>query len=42
MKEDDAIKRIKEQIEKSSIIDYDPTTTLLNKFQKELAKLRKE
>ena len=41
MKEDDAIKRIKEQIEKSSIIDYDPTTTLLNKFQKELAKLRK-
>ena len=42
MKEDDAIKRIKEQIEKSSIIDYDPTATLLNKFQKELAKLRKE
>ena len=34
----DAIKRIEEQIEKSNIIDYDPTTTLLNKFQKELAK----
>ena len=42
MEEEDAIKRIEEQIGKSIIIDYDPTTTLLNKFQKELAKLRKE
>ena len=32
MKEEDAIKRIEEQIGKSIIIDYDPTTTLLNKF----------
>ena len=42
MKEEDAIKRIEEQIEKSNIINYDPTATLLNKFQKDLAKLRKE
>ena len=42
MEEEDVIKRIKEQIGKSIIIDYDPTTTLLNRFQKELAKLRKE
>ena len=42
MEEDNAIKRIEEQIGKSIIIDYDPTTTLLNKFQRELAKLRKE
>ena len=42
MEEEDAIKRKEEQIGKSIIIDYDPTTTLLNKFQKELAKLRKE
>ena len=42
MKEEDAIKRIEEQIGMSVIIGYDPTTTLLNKFQKELAKLRKE
>ena len=42
MEDEDAIKRIEEQIEKSIIIDYAPTTTLLNKFQKELAKLRKE
>ena len=41
MEEEDAIKRIEVQIGKSIIIDYDPTTTLLNKFQKELAKLRK-
>ena len=27
---------------KSKIIDHDPTRTLLNKFQKELAKLTKE
>ena len=38
MKEEDAIKSIEEHI----IIDYDPTATLLNKFQKELAKLKKE
>ena len=42
MKEEEVIKRIEKQIMKSNIIDYDPTTTLLNKFQKELAKLRKE
>ena len=36
------IKRIEAQIGQSNIIDYDPTTTLLNKLQKELAKLRKE
>ena len=42
MKEEDAIKRIEEQIGKANMIDYDPTTTLLNKFPKELAQLRKE
>ena len=42
MEEEGAIKRIEEQIGKSITIDYDPTTTLLNKFQKELAKLKKE
>ena len=36
------IKRIEKQVRKSNIIDSDLTTTLLNKFQKELAKLRKE
>ena len=40
--EKDAIQKIEEQIGKSKIIDHDPTPTLLNKFQKELAKLRKE
>ena len=29
MKEEEAIMRIKEQIGKSNIIDYDPTTTLV-------------
>ena len=42
MEEEDAIKRIDEQIGKLIIIDYDPTITLLNMVQKELAKLRKE
>ena len=42
MKEEHAIKRIEEQIGMSVIIGFDPTTTLLNKFQKELAKLIKE
>ena len=42
IEEKDAVKRIEEQIEKSNIIDYDPTTTPLNKFHKELAKLRNE
>ena len=42
MKEEGAIKRIEEEIGKSVIIDYETITTLLNKFQKELAKLRKE
>ena len=42
MKEEEAIKRIGEQIGKSNIMDYDLTTNLLNKFQEELAKLKKE
>ena len=42
IKEEDGIQKIKEQIGKSKIIDHDPTPTLLKKFQKELAKLRKE
>ena len=42
MEEEDAIKRIDEQIGKLIIIDYDPTITLLNMVQKERAKLRKE
>ena len=42
MKEEDAIKRIEKQMGKSIITDYDPTTTLLNKFQKELSESWKE
>ena len=42
MEEEDTIKKIEEQIGKSIITDYHSTTTLLNKFQKELPKLRKE
>ena len=42
IKEEDAIQKIEEQIGKSKAIDHDLTPTLLNKFQKELAKLRKE
>ena len=42
IKEEDAIQKIEEQIGKSKIIDHDLTPTLLKKFQKELAKLRKE
>ena len=42
IKEKDTIQKIEEQIEESKIIDHDPTPTLLNKFHKELAKLRKE
>lgn len=42
MREEKAIKRIAEQINKSNIKDYDPTTTLLDKFQKVLAKLEKK
>ena len=42
IKEEDAIQKIEEQIGKSKIIGHDPTPTLLKKFQKELAKLRKE
>ena len=42
MNEEESIKRIEEKIGKSNIMDYDPATTLLNKFQEELAKLRKE
>ena len=41
MKEEEAVERIEEQIGMLNIIDYDPTATLLDKFQKELAKLRK-
>ena len=41
MEEEDAIKKIDEQIGKSIIIDYDPTTTLLNKFQSQIKKRRK-
>ena len=42
IKEEDAIQKIDKQIGKSKVIHYDPTPTLLNKFLKELAKLRKE
>ena len=42
IKKKDAIQKIEEQITKSKIIDHDPAPTLLNKFLKELAKLRKE
>ena len=42
IKEKDAIHKIEEQIGQSKIIDHDPIPTLLNKFQKELPKLRKE
>ena len=42
MKQEEAIQRIAEQIGKSNIIDYDPTATLLNNFQKELTELRKD
>ena len=41
IEEEDAIQKIEEQIGKSKVIDHDPTPTLLSKFQKELAKLRK-
>ena len=40
MEEEDAIKRIEEQIGKSITIDYDPTITLLNMVQKEPAELK--
>ena len=40
--EKDAIQKFEEKIRKSKIMDYDPKLTLLNKFPKELAKLRKE
>ena len=42
MKQEEAVQRIAEQIGKSNIIDYDPTATLLNNFQKELTELRKD
>ena len=41
MREEDTIHKIKE-LGKSKAIDHDPTPTLLKKFQKDLAKLRKE
>ena len=41
IKEEDAIQKIEKQIGKSKVIDHNPSPTLLNKFQKELAKLRK-
>ena len=40
MEEEDAIKRIEEQIGKLIIIDYDPTITLLNMVQKEPVELK--
>ena len=40
IKEEDAIQKIQEQTGKSKIIDHDPTPTLRDKFQKNLAKLR--
>ena len=36
------LRKLKKQIGRPNIIAYDPTTTLLNKFQKEQAKLSKE
>ena len=41
MREKVAIKGIEEQMKKSNIKNYHGTTTLLDKFQKELAKPRK-
>ena len=41
IKEGNAIQKIEEQIGKLKVINHDPTPTLLNKFRKELAKLRK-
>ena len=34
MKEEEEIKRIEAQVRKSKLINYDPTTTLLNTCQK--------
>ena len=42
IREKDAIQKIEEQIGKSKIMDHDSAPSLLNKFKKELAKLRKE
>ena len=42
IKEEDPIQKIEEQIGKSEVIDHDPTPTLLKKFQKKVAKLRKK
>lgn len=40
---EDTIRKIEEGMgRKSEISHYDPTSSLLSKFQKELAKLRKE
>ena len=41
IKEDEVIERIQEKIGKSTIVDYDPTSTLL-KLRKELVTLRIE
>ena len=41
MKEEDGIQRIEEQIGESNITDYEPIAELLNKFQKQQAKLKK-
>ncbi|XP_047146242.1 uncharacterized protein LOC124819090 [Hydra vulgaris] len=38
----DASLKLEEQIKNSKIIDYDPTSTLTTKFQRQLYKLRKE
>ena len=42
MKEEEAVKRIEEQIGKSNIIHYDSTTTMWDKLLKELAELSTE
>ena len=42
MKEEDGIQRIEEQIGESNITDYEPIAELLNKFQKQQAKLKKK
>ncbi|XP_065671904.1 uncharacterized protein LOC136089751 [Hydra vulgaris] len=42
LNQNDASLKLEEQIKNSKIIDYDPTSTLTTKFQRQLCKLRKE
>ena len=42
LKEDDAIKKIEEQLAKTTIIDFDPTRRRTHKTQKTLCQLQKE